>query len=100
VDDLHAVQHPQAEQTLDEVAPDGVLLDEHLPLAALVDLLGQVAPAHVLHHDAQLRVVVVGEGLLVPDDVLVVDGTQDLDLTRVLWMAELSILESEMTFMA
>ena len=69
--DLELVQGEQPAHHLDEVLPHVALAEARALLLVRLHLLQQVAPVRELHHDAQHRVVLVEERLLVRDHVRV-----------------------------
>jgi hypothetical protein len=72
----------QSLQGLNEVSPDDILI--YVGLASLIPLhlLGQVAAATVLHDDAQVLLVVLGESLQETNNVLLSDRSQETDFVQ------------------
>jgi len=76
------VQGLHAADNLDEVVPDLLLGQLHPGPLLLVDDAEDVASVGELHHDAEVASLVLEEGILVADDVGMLDGSQDPDLVE------------------
>ena len=75
--DFKVVKCFQTPNDLDEVVPDSFLSQLLIFALLLADQLQNVAPVCVFHHDAEAVGCVLEEGLLVANDIGVLDACQD-----------------------
>ena len=67
----------QSSHNLDKVVPDLFLSELGPLLLVLLDGLQQISTVRELHDDAEAPFLVLKEGLLVADDVWMVDGSEN-----------------------
>lgn len=80
--DVELVECLESLDDLDEDPPDVVFGEEFCLLLLFDDLLVEVSIVGVVHHDAETVGGRVDEGLLVPDNVGVLDRGQDAHLVE------------------
>jgi hypothetical protein len=86
VDDLLLVDVAEAEERLNEVAPDKVLWQALCPFClVLLDELGEAAFGGELHNDIEDVLVLVNEAIIVLDDVRVIQLSENTSLVNSLF---------------
>lgn len=80
--DLEVVEGLKSSDNLDEVVPDCPFAKVFFELLFMLNFIQNVATICMLKHNAQLISSVLEEGLLVADDVGMVDGRENADLVK------------------
>lgn len=77
VDYFEIMEGLQSSHRLDQEVPDLLLRELCLLLFVLLDCLQQIATVCQLHYDTETSFLVVKEGILVSDDIRMVDGGEN-----------------------